>query len=81
MWRALSSEALGDGSFKSFKADGLKLQYLGNVVCGEEGVLISEPHQHLMSRIMDELQLRFQHDDAGSFSPHQRARHVESVLR
>ena len=59
---------------------GDRLENRRHVIGRGKRVRIAEPDQRAMLRALDQAQLRLEHDRAGAFGAHQRARDVEAVL-
>jgi hypothetical protein len=66
---AFAPQSIDDASLKTFKADGLKAQDLGDMVGRDKGIPIPNSHQRPMLWAGDQLYLGFEHRHAGAFRP------------
>ncbi len=76
----LALHELDQQAVKAFEADGLVLQDCGNVVGGDEGVCEAEHHELTVLRAVHELEIGFEHGDAGGLGADEGAGDVEAVF-
>ena len=77
----LAAEGIEEISVDTFEADGFVLEYLSDVVCGEEDVGKANADESTAGRAFDELQGCAKDDGAGAFAADEGAGHVEIIFR
>src|SRR6266853_6749878 len=79
--RSFPLESVDDAPFKSFQSDRIELQYLWNMISGEERIAISQSDEGAMLGTVYQFQFSFKHDRTGAFCSDQCSRDVESPFR
>ncbi len=79
--RSFPLESIDDASFKTFQSDRMELQYLRNMIGGEERIAIPQSNKGAMLGTVDQFQFSFEHDRARTFRSDECARDVEPPFR
>jgi hypothetical protein len=77
---ALLLHVLHERVVHALEADGAVLADPRDVVPGPVHVLVAENGEHARRRAVNELELRLEHEHAGTLGAHERARHLETSL-
>src|SRR3954471_12842085 len=79
-FQSLFAQIVNEHFVHAFKTDRTAFNDLGNMVAGREYIWIRDNQQRSARRAMNQVQNRFEYDNAGSFGTDQRTPDLKSLL-